>query len=98
MTTKEKLIAWMVGNGMFEDQAQEVFNLVRPALEIDGYRITWDRPAEEYPNAMYAVWILTLKPIALAWIDENCPMAWFRPMFTSDPEAAISDKAAGSGS
>ena len=81
MTTKEKLIAYLVDNGMFENQAQEVFNFALLSLEIDGYRVTWDRPAKEYPEALYSIRILKLRPIALLWIDKNCPLAWFRPMF-----------------
>ena len=45
------------------------------------YKITWGRPSPEYPQVMYAVWFMTIKPIALKWIEENCPQAWFKGMF-----------------
>jgi hypothetical protein len=51
--------------------------------EYEGaYKITWDSPSASYPTEMYNVWYATaIKPIALKWIEDNCPMAWFKPMF-----------------
>ena len=56
--------------------------------EIDGkpipenpYFITWDAPSSDYPDALYRVWFNLIKPIALKWIDQNKPQAWFREMF-----------------
>lgn len=83
MTTREKLKKVLTDNGMFPEQAEEVLARAIPEIEklTPNYQITWDSPAEEYPNAVYVTMWLTLKPIALAWIDEKLPRAWFRPMF-----------------
>ncbi len=80
-TTRERLRSALVNRGMFPDQADAVIERAMPELEVDGYRITWDRPADEYPKQLFGLWFLTCKRHALAWIDENVPMAWFRPMF-----------------
>ena len=45
------------------------------------YHITWDSPASDYPDSLYNLWFITVKPIALKWIDDNIPQAWFRMMF-----------------
>lgn len=89
MTTKEKLIDWLVNNGLSQDEAETVFERAKPEIERDNYRVTWNGPASAYPPALYVVWIMIIKRVALAYIDETCPQAWFRPMFTPDPEAEI---------
>ena len=83
MNTREKFESMLVENGMFENQAKQVMTVAIPVLDemVDNYKFTWDRPSEEYPKELYSVVFLSLKPIALKWIDENIPLAWFRPMF-----------------
>ncbi len=49
------------------------------------YHITWESPASDYPESLYGLWFITLKPIALKWIDDNIPQAWFRMMFLDNP-------------
>lgn len=86
MTTKDQLTQMLTDCGMFPNQADEVMSRAMPTIEklVPDYRVTWDRPATEYPAAVYAVmWSIT-KPIALAWIEENCPKAWFKPMFMEE--------------
>ena len=90
MTVKERLLEFaLIQNGMFPEQAKQVFQAALPKLQPDNYRVTWNQPAGDYPDAMYAIWTMTIKPIALEWILTNCPMAWFRPMFTDNPEEEI---------
>ena len=80
MTTKEKLIQMCVERGMFEKQAQSIVESVIPEIEKSG-RITWNRPAEEYPDVMYATMFLFVKNKVIEWIDTNAPKVWFRPFF-----------------
>jgi hypothetical protein len=84
MTTREKLEQMLVSNGMFESQAKEVMEISIPELNnlVEDYQITFDRPASEYPNVIYNILFLAIKPIALKWIEEKMPMAWYKPMFT----------------
>jgi hypothetical protein len=69
--------------GMFDDQADAVLAEAIPRIEgcTPNYRVTWDRPADEYPDVVYNAMWLHVKDVALKWIDENAPQAWFRPMF-----------------
>ena len=48
---------------------------------INPYQITWDADSSGYPDILYTLWFCSSKPIALAWIDKNKPMAWFREIF-----------------
>lgn len=88
MTNKEKCINYLVGKGMFESQAEEVFQRALPLME-QGSEIRWDEDADHYPPTLFAIWRMILDKKALEWIDENLPRAFYRPMFTPDPEAEI---------
>jgi hypothetical protein len=83
MTVREKLESMLVANGMFENQAKEVIELSIPKLNelADDYTITFESPSNQYPDMIYNLWYITIKPIALKWIDDNKPMAWFREVF-----------------
>ena len=82
MTTREKFEQILINKGMFESQAKQVMDLAIP--EIDGnqdYKMTWNRNYTEYPDSLYAVLLMTIYPIALKWIEDNCPNAWFKSKF-----------------
>jgi hypothetical protein len=83
MTVREKLESMLVANGMFEKQAKEVIELSIQKLNelADDYKITFENPSNQYPDMIYNLWYITIKQIALKWIDDNKPMAWFREMF-----------------
>lgn len=83
VTTRQKFEQMLFENGMFEDQAKQVMDLAIPVIDsqVENYKFTWDRPAEEYPSQLYSIIFMTIKPIALKWIEDNCPMAWYKPMF-----------------
>lgn len=83
MTVREKLKDMLIQRGMFEDQAKEVIELSILELnkDADDYKITFDASSDVYPDGLYAAMFITIRPIALKWIDDNKPRAWFRPMF-----------------
>ena len=83
MTVREKLESMLVAKGMFENNAKEVIELSIPKLNEldDDYTITFESPSNQYPDMIYNSWYMTIQPIALKWIDDNKPMAWFREMF-----------------
>ena len=83
MTGEEKVIEMMMTRGMLQSQAEEVFVIVKDAIEefVPEYNFTWDRPVDEYPEVIYDILWLTVKFEVLKWIEENKPMAWFKPMF-----------------
>lgn len=88
-TVKEKCKQFLTDNGMWPDEAEKVFEVAKSSLEVGGYKMSWDRPESEYPNVLYAAMFPTLKREALKYIDEHCPWAWYRPMFTDNPKAEI---------
>lgn len=65
-------------------QAEEVNGMQEKEGEIvavNPYKITWNAPSTDYPKGLYDIWFLSIKPVALKWIDENKPNAWCRAMF-----------------
>ncbi len=79
MTTREKFEKMLEERGMFPEQAKAV---MKKAIPIVDYAFTWDSPANEYPEPIYnVVFETSIKEIALDWIEDNIPMAWYRPMF-----------------
>lgn len=63
MTTKERLVAMVFKMGVGEEDAKAIVEAAIPRMNSDNYRVTFDRPASEYPDAMYATWWITaLKP------------------------------------
>jgi hypothetical protein len=84
MTVKEKLTTFLVMRGMSDKQAEEVMQIAIPQIgKVDDYQITFNSPSEDYPSIVYKILDSQLKPIALKWIIENKPMAFFRPLFES---------------
>tara|TARA_R110000850_G_scaffold32558_1_gene89718 strand:- start:682 stop:939 length:258 start_codon:yes stop_codon:yes gene_type:complete len=82
-TIKSKLQDKLTGMGMFESQAKQVMDLAIPKMNdiVDDYNIDFNDPSDTYPEAIYSVLFMTVKITALEWIEENAPMAWFKPMF-----------------
>lgn len=84
MSTVRKKLENMLGNmGMFPNQAEAVIAEAIPVIDgVDiGYQMKWDDPEDAYPEAVYTVLFLYVRPVALAWIEKNAPMAWFKEMF-----------------
>ena len=83
MNIREKLESRLVGMGMSNSQSKEVIELAKPELEetIDEYGISLGMDSGSYPEGIYNALMTLVKPIALKWIEENKPQAWFKDMF-----------------
>jgi hypothetical protein len=87
MTTAEKIINKLHNLGMFENQAKYVLELSKPKLkeQLPEYNIRWDRPADEYPEALIDLIFIRVKPVAYQWYEDNLPEAWNKSLFQSEP-------------
>jgi len=79
-TTKQWLINKLIEVGMFESHAEEVLKRAIPKIEESSENITWDSPADGYPDVVLATFWVTVKTEALEWIDDNLPQAWYKAM------------------
>lgn len=92
MEPRAKLVQMCYERGMFQNQAETVVGLAIPQIdkflkdEI-GYKINWYDANGKFPEGLYAtIFMFHVAPVALKWIDENIPKAWFRPLFDlNDP-------------
>lgn len=83
MTAQDFYHNSLTERGMFESQADEVFDLFSKRMEEDseGYDFRWDKPILEWPQPLQSAGSMILNQVARAWIEQNAPQAWFRPMF-----------------
>lgn len=67
----------------------EAINNQASEIGYDGF--TYDRPQHEYPEMMYTLlWMNPIRATVLDYLEEKCPMAWFKPMyFTTDKQKEI---------
>lgn len=83
MTVEERFIKKLIDNGMFDSQAKEVMDLAMKNQELSLDKIQWTSDESGYPKTLMSTVWLSISLIALDWIDENLPKAWFRPMFVT---------------
>ena len=74
---------------MVDDVMPKVIEAINKQATEFGYDgFTYNRPQQEYPAMMYSLlWMSTIRETVLAYLEEKCPMAWFKPMyFTTDKQ------------
>jgi len=83
MTVRKKLEKTLQENGMSETQAIGVMIKAVPLLEnmIPDYKFNFNDNADDWPIIMHNILFTETKPIAIKWIEENKPQAWFKEMF-----------------
>lgn len=82
MTTRQKIEAQLYEMGIFESTASQIMGYAIPLIDAEMAAektppITWNRPAHEYPDGLYAGLFAThINKHVLAWAEVNMPMAW----------------------
>lgn len=82
------LAAWLIKNGMFPRQAAGTLELMVLGEANNAVSSRWLDPASDYPTALIDILHATCKIYALRYCDEQCPEAWFRPVFLPAEEQA----------
>ena len=92
MTIRKKMKALLFEHGMLEEDAENVLRLAEDDPSMESMKARWN-DAECYPPQMFAVWWVSLKAVAVKWIDANMPQAWYRAMFAegSTPAPALDE-------
>ena len=92
MTIEETIKKMLLERGLFSNQCDAIITRMKanPANEVIQER--WHDNVEGYSKEFMAwVWYSASKE-ALAFIDENCPKAWLRPMFAFVEGEAIDER------
>lgn len=87
MTVREWAENFCVERGMFEDQAEAVVDRAIEDKVNESMSHRWDDSIDAYPKTMLAVLTFAVRGAAVAWIEENCPQAWYKPMFSISDES-----------
>ena len=78
-TFRDILLSYLRDNGLSDNQSSKVF--IKVYKTMDDMIGRWDDDVEGYPPIMQNLVLLSTKRVAYEWINENIPMAWFKPMF-----------------
>jgi len=81
MTVEEKIRKMLIQNGLSDDQTDEVIKLLKESDLTKSMANRWSDSIDSYPSMIITVLWISAKKIALEYIDETFPQAWFRPMF-----------------
>jgi len=81
MTFKDWCVEFLDSRGMFSSEAAEVVALLMAAPVMAPMQGRWDEDVAGYPPAMIVTISVPLNAIALKYIDEHQPQAWYRPLF-----------------
>ena len=87
MTIREWCEDYCYQRGMFRDQAKAVVDRFAADPRGETMRGRWDDDVTGYPKGFAIVMGIAVSSMAVAWIDENLPRAWYRPMFAGEPPA-----------
>jgi len=81
MSVTQTMIDRLEQNGRFSERVREIMEKDKASKELASMADHWEQPAQCYPKGMEAGIWLSVKKIALEWIDEKLPQAFYRPMF-----------------
>lgn len=81
MTFRQWATKFCSDRGMFDDDAKAVVDLLIADPTSEPMQGRWDEDVSGYPPQMIAVTAVALKSVALKYIEEKTPMAWYKAMF-----------------
>ena len=80
MTVEEYIVANLTDRGM----PNSGINKVLSVMKNEHPEVHWQDEREGYPRPLLVGLVTIAINGALKWIDENCPQAWYRPMFVGE--------------
>ena len=83
MTFNEIMKKFLVDNGMFDEQVSAVMDSATTHEMFSELKGRTHEDESSYPPIMRHICVISIKVVALEYIDEHCPKAWFRPCFLS---------------
>lgn len=78
MNFKDKMTQALINRGIFDDEAAEVVRLAMDHESLADMKQRWMEDTGNYPKMMVSIVWISVQAIALDYIDNNCPKAWFR--------------------
>ncbi len=84
MSIESIITRHLIEHGMFPQDASAVIIAMKADSANKAMLERWQDDAANYPLQNMTIAWYSAKQHALAWIDANCPEAWYRPMFESN--------------
>lgn len=84
MTIEEKIKELLEAHGMWADGLEYTLRAMKEDKVLEEMQHRWNDLVDDYPKPMIAVIWLSVRQIALAWVDEHCPQAFYRPLLAGE--------------
>ena len=81
MTWQQFAEKYLSDNGMFEDGAKAVVALAIEHKLFAAMKGRWNDNISGYPEVMKTAFLLSLRAVAVEWIESNKPAAWYKACF-----------------
>ncbi len=81
MTFRQWATQYCSDRGMFDDDANAVVELLIVDPKSNSMQGRWDQDMTGYPPQMLIVTVIALKSVAMKYIEEKIPMAWYKDAF-----------------
>jgi hypothetical protein len=81
----EELKGMLLNNGLADSQAQDILEKFVAQAENDTKKVlSSSKDKGDYPLMVYSLVWVDVKRFVLLWARDNCPMAWWLPVFDSE--------------
>ena len=84
MTIEEKIRQLLSEHGMWSTGLEETMKEAKEGKLLESMSQRWGDQVSDYPQALLAVLWLNVRGIALDWVDENCPGAFYRSLLVGE--------------
>lgn len=84
MTIEEKMKELLENHGMWADGLEHTLKAMKEDALLEDMRNRWNDSVDDYPQPLISVVWLNVRSIALKWVDENCPQAFYRPLLAGE--------------
>lgn len=81
MNFEEKMTNRLTSRGLFPKEARQIITLAKETKILKPMKHRWQENIDEYPTQMREVLWLSIETVALEWIKEHLPKAYFRSLF-----------------
>lgn len=81
MTIREKMKERLVEHGLWPDEANMVLDDAEKSEVLEPMFGRWKDSVDGYPPQMFAAVWISIKSVAVEWIDANKPKHFARTMF-----------------
>jgi hypothetical protein len=84
VTIEEKIKELLESHGMWADGLEYTLKAMKEDAALSDIAGRWGEPVDDYPPSFIGEIWLSVRGIALEWVDENYPQAFHRPLLAGE--------------